>query len=199
LSSDSNTHEYSRALIRTIALLRSATFPFGVYNFASSKDFIVHETTVHRYVLSKWDYPPLKLPFNTSTVAFREVLGTNQKVKRLTFECLQFYFVKFKSLRPSHLDNKDFRYDNKCGLDDPGYVAPWQHEPLQIPYPIQEVGVPSWLEQQRVIRALWRIRLLYEFKDAIGTSCVLWTAEDVAKLCSMTLVELYNQGHIQSH
>lgn len=45
-------------------------------------------------------------------------------------------------------------------------------------YPIQDVGPPSWQEQQRVIRAFWRIELSNAPRTAVGASLITLSVED---------------------
>jgi hypothetical protein len=192
LSADSNTHEYTRALIRIVALLRSTALPVYVHDLISFQDLVRHETTSHRYRPSRWNHPPLRLPPYTSTAALREVLATNQKIQRLTIDCLRYYLERFRALRPSHLADETFRYATKNNSYEEDYVRPWQLKPAVIPYSVKDIGGPTWLEQQRVLRALWRIRLFHEFKNSIGTSCITWSEDDISRIRSMSLDWLYD-------
>jgi hypothetical protein len=192
LSSDTNTHEYSRGLIRIIALLRSSALPVYVHNWISFKDLITFETTSYRYKPPRWEHPPLRLPPYTSMKALREVLATNQRIQRLTIDCLRYYLDKFKPLRPSHLADESFVYKSQDDPSDANYVGQWQLNPVEVPYPVQDVGEPSWLEQQRVLRAFWRIQLFLEFQEAIGTLCITWPEEDLSRIRWMVLNDLYD-------
>jgi hypothetical protein len=192
LSADTNTHEYTRALIRIVALLRSTALPAYIHDWISFEDLVRDKTTSYRYNPSRWNHPPLRLPPHTSTVALREVLATNQKIRRLTIDCLRYYIERFRALRPSHLADETFRYDTKNNSNDEDYVRPWQLKPAVIPYSVKDIGGPTWLEQQRVLRALWRIRLFHEFKNSIGTSCITWTENDISQVRNMNLDQLYD-------
>lgn len=132
LSFDSNIHEYTRALIRIVALLRSTALPSYVHDLISFKDLVRHETTSYRYNPARWKHPPSRLPPYTSTTALHEVVATNRRIQRLTFDCVQYYLDRFKSLRPSHLADEGFRYGSKNNIGDEDYVGPWQLKPAEI-------------------------------------------------------------------
>ncbi|KAH9220470.1 hypothetical protein DL95DRAFT_479112 [Leptodontidium sp. 2 PMI_412] len=124
-------------------------------------------------------------------MVLREVLATNRKILRLTLDCLQYYLDKFQPLRPSRLADWTFRY-KAIFKDVKNFERPWRLNPAEVPYPVQAFESPSWIEQQRVIRALWRIGLFYEFKDAIGTSCILWPEKDISRAWTIGLKYFYD-------
>ncbi|KAH6711537.1 hypothetical protein BKA61DRAFT_676733 [Leptodontidium sp. MPI-SDFR-AT-0119] len=191
LSSDVTRPHIYRALISITVLLRATTLPLYVYDLATFKDLVRHETTAYRYEPSRWDYPQSSLPSQTSPMILREVLATNRKILRLTLDCLQYYLDKFQPLRPSRLADRTFRY-KAIFKDVKNFERPWLLNPAEAPYPVQTFESPSWIEQQRVIRALWRIRLFYEFKDAIGTSCILWPEKDISRAWTIGLKYFYD-------
>jgi hypothetical protein len=49
LSADTNTHEYTRALIRIVALLRSTALPAYIHDWISFEDLVRDKTTSYRY------------------------------------------------------------------------------------------------------------------------------------------------------
>lgn len=191
LSSDPNTHEYTRALIRITALLRATALPLHVHDLTSFKDMVRNDTTTYRYRPSRWEHSPLPIPGHTSTSALRDVLVTNRKIQHLAFDCLQFYLDTFRSLKPLHPVDKDYRYES-INEDHGRYEGPWRLDPVTFPVDVQDIGTPSWIEQQRVLRALWRIWLFHDLKVEAAYSCITWPEKDLVEIRRMGLGDLYD-------
>lgn len=114
---------------------------------------------------------------------------TNRKIQRLTFDCLQYYLKKFRPLKFFHPVDKDYEYTSVNERDR--YEGPWRRlNPLVSPVRFHDIGAPSWIEQQRVLRAFWRVRLFFELKDAIAISCITWPKKDISAIWQMKLEDL---------
>ncbi|CZR65893.1 uncharacterized protein PAC_15793 [Phialocephala subalpina] len=176
--SSGSTHIYTCALIRIIALIRANALPPTVYNLIDFKDLVRHETSPHRWRPSRWDHPPSSWPSDLPTIIVRELLATNRKVQRLTFGCLEYYLDQFKPLRPFH--SAEFSFDSMHYAEVAAdCIGPWQDKPVGTVYyyPVQDVGPPSWLEEQRIIRAFWRIQLSRDVNAAVDAASIVWPEE----------------------
>ena len=47
---------------------------------------------------------------------------------------------------------------------------------------IQDIGAPSWIEEQRAARAFWRLQLVYDLKKAAARDILRWSEPDLATL-----------------
>ncbi|KAK8130546.1 hypothetical protein PG999_002926 [Apiospora kogelbergensis] len=82
----------------------------------------------------------------------------------------------FNALRPEHLANKDFHYEHEESTTDNkyDYVGSWQLHPPTVPFPVLDMGPPTWDEEQRVLRAFWRLELFKTVRIAIESGSLCW-------------------------
>lgn len=55
-------------------------------------------------------------------------------------------------------------------------LGPWHEKPenVELYYPVQDIGPPLWIEQQRVLQTFWRIQLSHDMKAALLASRNTW-------------------------
>jgi hypothetical protein len=174
LSSGSNL-TYTCSLIRITALIRTNALPTDVYNLERFKRLVRHETSPHRWDPPLWDHPPTNL-LNTSATALRGLLATNRKIQRLAFGCLEHYLDHFTALTPFLRPEFSFKWEWGDSSRATECMGPWLDKQADAIYyyPIHDIGSPSWLEQQRVLRVFWRIQLSRDIATAIDTSSIVW-------------------------
>lgn len=179
LSGDLVTHEFTRALIRIVALVRAAALPPQWYNLDKFIKLITRENTAHLYDPHSWHAISSCLPSDSSASMLRGLLATHRRMIYLTVGCLKYSLHRFKSLRPSDLVDRSFHFKSeRCGPDN-HYVPSWQLRPAKTPYPIQDIGPPSWVEEQRILRAFWRIELSQRLRTAARTSRISWPQKEI--------------------
>ncbi|KAF6806175.1 hypothetical protein CMUS01_14436 [Colletotrichum musicola] len=103
----------------------------------------------------------------------RSVLLTVRRISCLTWACLEYYRAKGSSAIPSH------EVGRPLGSD--GYInrKPWRQEYFPgKPYKPQPLGMPCWMEEQRVMRGFWRLQLVLELKRATSEERLDWALED---------------------
>lgn len=96
------------------------------------------------------------IPIHKSSVQLktaRSILETAYEVQYLTQSFFETHTERVKALRPSHLPDPQFRFSDNPPSD---YPEGRSYEPTRS-------DAPSWIEEQRVYRALWRIQLYYDF------------------------------------
>ena len=177
--SSGNTHTYTCALIRIIALIRANALPPTVHNLKDFKDLIRHETSPHHWEPPRWDHPPSSWPSDLPTATIRELLVTSRNVQHLTFGCLEYYLDQFRPLRP--FNSAGFSYDSTYFAEVAAdCIGPWQDKPPgnKYVYPVQDIGPPSWLEEQRVLRVFWRIQLSRDVNAAIDVARIVLPEEE---------------------
>lgn len=189
--SSSVPYGHTCALIRIVALVRSSSLPPLACDLISFRNFVRHESTSHRYNPPLWTLPSPILS-DVSVTVLRGLLATHRKIVCLTISCLKFYLNRFKPLRPSHLVDTKFHFESDYYGPDGHYVPSWQQTPAERPFPVHDIGPPTWVEEQRVLRAFWRVQLFRELKTAINASVVNWPENDVRKLNDMAEVGLYD-------
>lgn len=143
--SSGNTHIYTCALIRIIALLRADSLSPAVHDLDSFKDLVRHKTSPHRYETPRWVDPPTSWP-NISATSIRKLLATNHKI---TFGCFEHYLDQFRPLRP--FQSAEFSFDsgyydsNYFDRYDPELKGPWQNKQANTiyHYPVHDIGPPS--------------------------------------------------------
>lgn len=80
--------------------------------------------------------------------------------------------------------------DGFYGPDD-HFIGSWQQKPEEKPFPVQDIGAPTWIEEQRVLRAFWRVQLFHDLKTVVNTCLLRWRGVDVMALDRMIVVDLY--------
>jgi hypothetical protein len=188
--SSGHTHGHIRVIIRVIALIRSSTLPIA--SLAEFKKRVTLEAMQHRIRKSEDGFAPEMLPKETKSSILRGILATARTITCITIDCLQYYLDNFEALRPSHMLDQGFFFNHagsvKNGNDTP--IPPGHFMPKGRFYDIKKTGPPSWVEEQRVIRACWRVQVFYDLKKAAAHSLLSWPAEDIAVLNSSEPVKL---------
>ncbi|KAH8802429.1 hypothetical protein F5884DRAFT_802034 [Xylogone sp. PMI_703] len=123
--------------------------------------------------------PLSKMAASTPSRVLRQILDLTLQMNCFTDICLQTMIGRCIQLEPSHLLNSEFRYvrrlyDKTCS----------QRRPSGQRYQPQNAGPSSFAEQERVIRAFWRVILFYDLRAAVTNSKLIWPSEDATYLQS---------------
>lgn len=173
-------HEYLRAFHIIHEL-----YEVKLYISSSSHRSPRHETTSHRYDPPRWTAPSVRISSAISIRTMRHVIAKYRQIACLTTSCLDFYLARFRVLRPSHLVDDTFLFENK--LDEDGNYFPASVQtPESSPFPVRDTGVITWIERQRVLRAFWRVELFHEIKYAVKTLRVRWPENSIWRMGFMT-------------
>ncbi|GAM88200.1 hypothetical protein ANO11243_062310 [Dothideomycetidae sp. 11243] len=61
------------------------------------------------------------------------------------------------------------------------------------PFPVRDVGLPTWDKEQMVFRAFWRIRLVHELRRAVNEGLIVgWDEMETHKLNDLSLLDIYD-------
>ena len=132
------------------------------------------------------------MPSSTSASTLRKLLATYRKIERLTDLCLEFYLQRFRLLNPRHVADKSFEFLSTYGQPPDRVVVPsWQLKPVEVPVVKRDVGASSWVEEQRVIRAFWRVQLHHDLQIAAEEGRIHWPEEKLTMLKNRGVVDLY--------
>ncbi|KAH8815740.1 hypothetical protein F5884DRAFT_191133 [Xylogone sp. PMI_703] len=72
-----------------------------------------------------------------------------------------------------------------------GDVLAWYDEAEGCSYEPRETGPPSWVEEQRVIKALWRIQFFFELNISRKAGTLDWPEDDLKTLASTSVPSFY--------
>ncbi|KAI8721475.1 hypothetical protein NCS52_00595200 [Fusarium sp. LHS14.1] len=186
-----------KELIRGVILVRSEALPFrdlaefqvqflrGVIPFFQPNDAtfvalgpeLLSETTVPVSVL-------------------RSIVATAHQISALSQACLASYLRRLRdpSFRPLHAFDPKPYYTLGYGPND-DWVAAWDRQFVGTPAKVVDAGQPTWVEEMRVLRAMWIIQLVGEVhrlahykRDTMG-----WPIHDVEMLSHMDPADLVDR------
>ena len=188
-SNRSVTTPQVRDLILLVALLRSGEMP--VWSFDTFLERFVRPTMV----LNSAPESPCSIPTPTSCPL--SVLGTAGRMYHLTHSCLEYYLERLREVQPRLQRPVDQGFDYEAPYGPHEMMVPgWLREVEGIFYETPCMEPPSWIEEQVVFRAFWRLQLLYDFRRA-GKQSRLdgWSESDVSRIANLQLDELFPCAH----
>jgi len=145
-----------RVIVRIIALVRSGTLPIRDIREFTSR--VAQEALRFRVRGSREGLSPEHLAKDTKPAIIRSILATARQLTWVSLDCLKFYLLRFRAIRPDHFVDKKFKFYTKATeSQDKTYIPAWQLRPKGQRFNVQDVGPPSWTEEQRVTRAFWRL------------------------------------------
>ncbi|KAK7992996.1 hypothetical protein PG988_001790 [Apiospora saccharicola] len=162
--SNGTIRPFTVSLIRFAAYIRASSLPPHVEDLPTLRHCISRETTEYPYDPPRWSHPPCPLPSVPATI-LRSILASHRAIIRLSVKCLEFHLLLFKELRPDHLADESFEWHHiYYGEEDDWdccYIRPL-----------------TWVEEQRVIRACWRIELGKNLRAAVDAGLIRWLNVD---------------------
>ncbi|KAF5611444.1 uncharacterized protein FSUBG_2277 [Fusarium subglutinans] len=181
-------------LTRAVILVRSRAVPFESLNEFQGR-FL-------RKVGRKWKGSNMEAPPRPSpdeklspgclsaamppVEVLRSVVATTHQISVLSQACLTSFLDRLRdpSFRPLHLTNPQDRYDRHHRRGPIGeYIEAWDQVFTGEPVSVVDVGQPTWVEEMRVVRALWYIQLVGEMHHQID--CLEWSDQDIEGLKDM--------------
>ncbi|GAM84658.1 hypothetical protein ANO11243_026570 [Dothideomycetidae sp. 11243] len=142
-----------------------------------------HEWFMHEQEI----FSPARLPKECDCATVRGILASFRRITFLTMDCLNTHLQRFRQLRPRCAEDPD--YSDK-DLDMSGIC---NGNPPSVPVPRRDVGLPTWLEEQAVLRAFWRLQFVNDLRRAL-THGVLknWDDAQIAQLNSLSIPDVYD-------
>lgn len=152
-------------IFRICALIQSGRLP--VY---TTKEFfrrITGEAMCYymRIRESPWGVAPRKLDGEVDPAIVRRLLVTSRLIQNLADRCLHVFLERFRTLRPESNPSRQKGSRKRAG--QPYHVDYVDGKPVGTPYNVQSLDGFQWEEEQRVLRAIWRVQLIYELKRAV--------------------------------
>lgn len=95
-------------------------------------------------------------------------------IHSIAHACLDFYIERSLNAKPQRMDDSDLQDDKRIK----SILNSQSRSPGQ-PFQPKAFGAPTYLEEQIVIRALWRLQLFLDMKTAYRTGTLThWSEED---------------------
>lgn len=120
----------------------------------------------------------------------RHILRTAGNIHRAMIGCISLLHHGFIQLQPEHPVDEKFQYLTPGIV--PGhhkYVPVWISRPAGYKVPTPTDLQPVWAEEQRVLRAFWRIQMVYELKLAGRQRRLNWAKEDLDRLAKIHAIK----------
>ncbi|KAK1589892.1 uncharacterized protein LY79DRAFT_556023 [Colletotrichum navitas] len=137
------------------------------------------------------EYFPLAPPLSQTCSGEKELGGVRKllliarRIACLTSLCIASYRERCLSITPSH---RTERGGSSCGMTS----KPWEERSDGIPYRPRDVGPPTWIEEQRVMRGLWRLQVFHELKTASSEDRTRWSERDKREAADMTPEDFFD-------
>ncbi len=180
------THGHIRVIIRIVALIRSATLP--IESLADFQSNVTHESMYYRVRPSPKGFAPELLASSTRPAILRSILATNRQISCRAVDYLTSHLKRFKTLKPMHLVGIPRR---PYPLELVQYLPEGHFGTKSKQFKVKDVGPPSWVEEQRVIRAFWRLQVTQDLRRSGARSMLDWPKEDIRRLNSEDLLSLF--------
>ncbi|KAK6212658.1 hypothetical protein LQW54_005079 [Pestalotiopsis sp. IQ-011] len=103
----------------------------------------------------------------------RRFLSLAHHIHTLSHACADYYIEQSLTVRPWSALQLDLKADGIRRRFDKAKKC--EYHPLKT-------GPPSWVEEQRVVKALWRIQLFFELNNACVHQRLDWSQEDQCPL-----------------
>lgn len=166
---------HTAVLFRLCALIRSGKLPVkttrDLFERVTGEALCYHM----RIRESARGIAPRKLDRDIDPGIVRGLLVTAAHIQNLAGECLQVFLARFKTLRPetnaAWEGGRGKKRERKKA--QPYYFDCIDGKPTGTVYETQDMESFEWEEEQRAIRSIWRVQLIYELKRAVLVTKVL--------------------------
>ncbi|KAK8081165.1 hypothetical protein PG997_008983 [Apiospora hydei] len=182
--------------IHLIAMIRSGTLPLNSLSDFVGRVIIPYQIGMDVVSLGLFQpeframptvpFVPPPLAEDTPPVIVRGLVSTARHLTSLSIDCLKFYRARFGSMKPCQptVSAKQFESMPPEARKDL-HMEPWNDQPRGRRVPVHDIGPPTWLEEQLVIRAFWCLQTIVDIRKA-ATSRLLhaegWPREDLKHL-----------------
>lgn len=187
------TIAHIRTLGRSIIFGLSASSTLGQYIIAWVPDSPLEWKNFGQGPSALCEIPLTFSKAKLSYFVFRSILASAAQIQQTSASFFNTFLDRVNSIKPSYLQDQSFKYTT-CFRDIPYNSESQQQRPVGCRYTPAKCGAPSWVEEQRVHRALWRLQLYFDLvnlsRPDIGQAspthyllrdkgpCVIWSRID---------------------
>ncbi|KAF2153722.1 hypothetical protein K461DRAFT_266847 [Myriangium duriaei CBS 260.36] len=143
------------------------------------------------YIRENYIFSPDELPDRCTPATARRILVDHRRISFLTQACLTDCLQRFRQREPRRVADPAWKDGNiTIGQIRAGH-------PPTLPLVVNEIGPPSWCEEQIVARAFWRLQFIKDLRVAAAVArrrCILkgWGKTQRKQLQRKSVVELYD-------
>ncbi|WAO97279.1 Hypothetical protein NCS54_01500100 [Fusarium falciforme] len=184
-------------LIRGVILARSEALPFR--NLVEFRVQFLHGV-IPFFQPKRATFATLRPELLSATMVpvavLRSIVATAHQISALSQACLASCLQRLRdpSFRPLHAFDPEPYYTHGYGPNG-DWVAAWDRQFIGTPAKVVDAGQPTWVEEMRVLRAMWIIQLVGEVHRLARhkTDTVGWPAHDVEMLNHMDPADLVDR------
>ncbi|KAH0496110.1 hypothetical protein TgHK011_003490 [Trichoderma gracile] len=192
-------------LVRAVILTRSGTILFKNLNEFKYR-FIQHKVpvqtirdktniTLRPESLTDHDIPPS---------VYLSIVATAHHISALAHACLSFYLSQIHNPNIFHPQQAQLplpKYRLRGSNPPEGDTTPaWHQVFFGVPYEVVDAGPPSWVEEMRVVRALWVIQLVGDVRCLVlkDLNASRWSYDDINRTLPRYADALAQDGAMNS-
>jgi hypothetical protein len=123
--------------------------------------------------------------------ALHDIVELAHNIHAVAHACLDYYIEKTRHMKPQCLDNSDLEtiYTSSSLLYS-------KHQSQSRSYQPRETGPPSFVEEQKMIRLLWRLQTFFALQAACSEGALAhWPEEDRTHLETTNLSDMFDLFH----
>ncbi|RFU24019.1 hypothetical protein B7463_g12320, partial [Scytalidium lignicola] len=124
---------------------------------------------------------PLSLTEIRDLKSLRRFVSMAHEIHVLAHSCLDYYIQTSMVMSPSSL----------VQLPHNGSIQDRFDKAESRQYETHYTNAPSWIEEQQVMKALWRIQLFFELNIAQKMGILNWSRDDLQTLASINIRDFY--------
>ncbi|UKZ81747.1 hypothetical protein TrVFT333_009519 [Trichoderma virens FT-333] len=192
-------------IIRAVILTRAGSLPFK--NLDELCYQFIHHKLPLRIIKDKTciSFGPDSLTASDIPASIlRSVVATAHHISALTHACLSFYLKQAYDpsiFAPQHAQTPLPLYKIRGSNPPEGDKTPAWHEVfVGTPYTVVDAGPPSWVEEMRVIRAMWLIQLVGDVRSFVlsNFSTSGWSYDDINRTFPTSTAAFAQDGTMNS-
>ncbi|KAL6877691.1 hypothetical protein HDV57DRAFT_131051 [Trichoderma longibrachiatum] len=192
-------------LVRAVILTRGGIHPFKNLDDFKYR-FIQHKVPVQtiRNKTCITLSPDTLSNHNIHPSIYLSVVATLHHISALAHACLSFYLSKIHNpdiFTPQHAQLPLPKYLPRGSNPPEGDTTPAWHQVFYgVPYEVVDAGPPSWVEEMRVVRALWATQLVGDVRCLVlkDLSSSGWSYDDINKTLPKWADALAQDGTMNS-
>ncbi|KAJ5584302.1 uncharacterized protein N7459_004102 [Penicillium hispanicum] len=119
--------------------------------------YFIGTTSPEGIVLENNSFGDMSLPRSVPPAVLNRVLCLSTRLRQIAHACFHDWISRCLSLRPERLQNPDDEFSSER----------YHPRPQGVRFTPIDIGPPSWLEEQRLIRAILPCFLFWELKRAV--------------------------------
>lgn len=179
-------------LVRGVILARSKALPFkNLYDFQVRFMCGLFDLFLARDIELIPLGPGTLSISNPPVAVLRSVVATAYQVSALSQACLASCLERSRALRVLHPVDPKICYTDDYDRPDE-MIRAFDRKYPGAPAKTADAGQPTWVEEMRVVRAIWIIQMVGEMRCLSANKAnMIWPDEDIDSFNKMDLIDLF--------